>query len=119
MVPKPPRHPKTLPSTKNRFPTPCSIQPLVRRFFYISKSDVNLMEHQIIYAYMFSDDEGNRVTQFPSIGPNGYVNLFINGILQEGNGYSVNVNALTIKGIGGTIYAGTPIIIEVVKFFIS
>ena len=67
-------------------------------------------------ANLFTDDNGNAVTQFEIFNPNGYVNLYINGVVQEGGIYTVTPNALIFEPVGGTIFAGTPIIIESLGF---
>jgi len=46
---------------------------------------------------------------------NAYYNLFINGVLQEGDSYTVSVTELTFNTVTGAISAGTPIIIEAVE----
>jgi len=56
------------------------------------------------------------VALFEGIGSNGYTNLFINGILQEGSLYRINEQLLTLFLNGDTILARTPIIIENVAF---
>ncbi|MGG1401650.1 DUF4183 domain-containing protein [Bacillus salipaludis] len=92
------------------------IKPTIKRFFYVLKQDLDLSIYQTIFAHNFIDDHGNHISNFPNIGENGYINLFINGLMQEGDVYSLNVHSLCIKNIGGRIFSGTPIIIECVEF---
>jgi hypothetical protein len=93
-----------------------TIIPSVDRFFYIPVSDLVLSVPTTIPANLFTDDDGNSVTLFPSVATNGYNSLFINGILQEGSTYSVNPNALIFYPQGNMIYAGSPIILNIIQF---
>jgi hypothetical protein len=94
-----------------------SIIPTVNRFYYIPSSDLILSALVAIPANLFTDDAGNSITVFPSLGSNSYTNLFINGILQEGSAYSITPIALNFNPQDGIIYAGTPIILEILQFF--
>ncbi|UUZ90337.1 DUF4183 domain-containing protein [Paenibacillus sp. P25] len=58
---------------------------------------------------------GWRQPFFEGLGPDAFNNLYINGILQESGSYGVSDSALTFSPAGGTIYAGTPIILETVR----
>jgi hypothetical protein len=93
-----------------------TIIPSVNRYFYIPSSDLDLSAPVAIPANLFTDDAGNLIAAFPSLGTNSYNNLYINGILQEGNAYSVNQIALTFNPQGNIIYAGSPIILEIMQF---
>ncbi|WP_425341294.1 DUF4183 domain-containing protein [Brevibacillus borstelensis] len=73
----------------------------------------------MISASQFVNDDGSTVVHFPVLQKNSYLNLFINGIIQEGKSYVVEPNALTINAQGGAIYARTPITIEVVRFTVE
>ncbi|MEZ2661219.1 DUF4183 domain-containing protein [Aneurinibacillus aneurinilyticus] len=66
-------------------------------------------------ATEFTDDSGVPASEFTNFGQSSYSNLYINGILQEGSVYSVNPIALAINPNGSTIFAGEPIILEIVK----
>lgn len=67
-------------------------------------------------ANLFTDDAGNLINAFSGLGTNSYNNLFINGMLQEGNAYSVTPHTLTLLADGSTIYEGTPITLETLQF---
>jgi hypothetical protein len=97
--------------------TDVTIIPSVNRYFYIPSSDLVLSAPVAIPANLFTDDTGNSITVFPSISTNSYNNLFINGILQEGNAYNVNPIALNFNPQDNIIYAGSPIILEILQFF--
>lgn len=92
------------------------IRPRVNRYFFVAPQDMDLSNGIHISSNQFIDDSGETVNAFSDIGKEGYVNLFINGVLQEGGMYRVKPNALTIAAAGQNITAGTPIIIESVGF---
>jgi hypothetical protein len=94
-----------------------TIIPSVNRYFFIPSSDLVLSAPVAIPAILFTDDDGNLITVFPSLSINSYNNLFINGILQEGNAYNVNPIALNFNPQDNIIYAGSPIILEIMQFF--
>lgn len=93
-----------------------TIIPTVNRYYFIASSDLTLSTSVTIPANLFTGDAGNLITTFSGIGPNSYNNLFINGILQVGNVYSVNPTTLTLNPDGNTIYTGTPITLETIQF---
>ncbi|MNC15037.1 Collagen triple helix repeat protein [compost metagenome] len=93
-----------------------TIIPTVNSFFYIPLSDLVLTEPVSISANLFSDDEGNLINSFPNTGVNSCSSLFINGILQEVSIYSNNPSALNFSPQGNTIYAGSPIILNIMQF---
>lgn len=70
----------------------------------------------IIPVNEFTNDEGSFITKFTDYGQNSYSNLYINGILQESSIYSLNESALTINLNNQTLYSGTPVILEIVRF---
>ncbi|WP_051128192.1 DUF4183 domain-containing protein [Paenibacillus sp. HW567] len=76
-----------------------------------------MTESAAIPANQFTDDNGNPVVSFPVLDVNGYNDLYINGMLQEGNTYSVGATALNFSPGGGVIYSGTPIILQFLQFF--
>jgi hypothetical protein len=93
-----------------------SIIPTVNRYFYIPASNINLTTGATIPSKLFYKDNGNPTTEFIIFSPNGYVNLYINGVMQNGGLYSLNANSLIINPTAGTIRAGTSIIIESLGF---
>ncbi|MFJ5764031.1 DUF4183 domain-containing protein [Lysinibacillus sp. NPDC093210] len=94
-----------------------TIIPKVHRYFYLATSDIQLTNGATLVANLFSDDNGVNVTEFSTVHPNGYVNLFINAVMQEGGIYSVTPTSLFIQADNSIIYRGTPIIIESIGFF--
>ncbi|ACA38696.1 DUF4183 domain-containing protein [Lysinibacillus sphaericus] len=93
-----------------------TIIPTINRYFYIVTEDIDLTNGANIPANLFTDDNGSPVTEFKLFSPNGYVNLYINAVMQEGVAYKVIPNSLIINPFNGTIFAGTPIIIESLGF---
>ncbi|MFL0197971.1 DUF4183 domain-containing protein [Clostridium sp. WILCCON 0269] len=69
-----------------------------------------------ISANLFKNDSGDFTNLFLGLGPNSYNNLFINGILQIDEVYSVSLNTLTLNTESTTIYKGTPITLEIIQF---
>lgn len=78
--------------------------------------DIDLTNGATLPANLFTDDNGDPVTEFKLFNPNGYVNLYINAVMQEGGAYEVTPDSLTLKPFNATIFAGTPIIIETLGF---
>ena len=93
-----------------------TIIPTINRYFYIPRSTIDLRNGATIQATLFYDDNENQVEEFKLFSPNGYLNLHINGVIQEGGFYQVNSNTLTINPAAGVIFAGTPIIVESLGF---
>lgn len=95
---------------------PNVIIPTINRYVYIATANINLVNGVTIPANLFTDDQGNPVTEFKIFNPNGYVNLYINALMQEGGIYAVSPNSLTFSPTIGTIFARTPIVIESLGF---
>jgi len=62
----------------------------------------------------FLDDSGTAATAFPVV-TNGYYNLYINGVLQEGDAYTVSATEVTFNTVTASLSAGTPIVLEAVE----
>lgn len=86
-----------------------NIIPTVNRSFNIVTSDIDLTNGATLSASQFWKDNGDQATEFIIFNPNGYVNLYINAVMQEGGIY-------TLSPSNSTIYSGTPIIIESIGF---
>lgn len=93
-----------------------TIIPTVNRYFFIATSDIHLTNGVTLLASQFWDDDGNLATEFKIFNPNGYVNLYINAVMQEGGIYTIIPTSLTLSPDKSTIYKGTPIIIESLGF---
>ncbi|MGE7093299.1 DUF4183 domain-containing protein [Lysinibacillus sp. NPDC048646] len=97
-------------------PAEGGIIPTINRYFYILGEDIDLTNGVTIPANLFFGDDGNQVTAFMIFSPNGYVNLYINAVMQEGGIYTVTTDSLTLNPYATTIFAGTPIIVESLGF---
>lgn len=67
-----------------------------------------------IPAASFSDDNGDAITDLPSPPTDGYYNVYVNGVLQEG-GLSTLTTASLVLATTQTV-AGTPVVLEVADF---
>lgn len=96
--------------------TEISIIPTVKRYFHVLEANINLTNGATIPANLFYNDDGSPTIEFMNFNPNGYANLYINALMQEGGMYKVSTNTLTISPVNGIIYARTPIIVELLTF---
>ncbi|MFJ5768678.1 DUF4183 domain-containing protein [Psychrobacillus sp. NPDC093180] len=83
------------------------------RFFNVLAAPLVVTDGTTIPATAFLDDSGTAATAFPVI-TNGYYNLYVNGVLQEGNAYTISATELTFNDVDGLITAGTPLVLEAV-----
>lgn len=86
------------------------------RFFNLLAAPLVVADGTIMAATTFLPDSGDDAVNFPVV-TNGYYNLYINGVLQEGDSYTFTATELTFNTVTGTIFAGTPMIVEAVEFF--
>ena len=77
---------------------------------------MNLSEGIVILSHQFVDDSGEPINKFSNFGKEGYFNLHVNGVLQEGKMYHINRNAVKFMATKQTIASATPIILELVGF---
>ncbi|MFC5701345.1 DUF4183 domain-containing protein [Cohnella faecalis] len=84
------------------------------RFFNVLAAPLAITDGTTVAATTFTTDAGAAATAFPVVS-NGYYNLYINGVLQEGDAYTVSATELTFNGVTGTLSAGTPLIVEAVE----
>ena len=96
-----------------------SFVPTASRYFYFPSTNLDLSSTVTIPAGDFSDDNENTITEFNGLRTNSFNNLFINGIMQPGIAYSLSNTSLIIPASSGTIFAGTPIIIEIIEINIQ
>jgi hypothetical protein len=92
-----------------------AITPDIFRYLFIPASDIDLTVPVVVPVTDFTDDSGTPATIFAGLASDSYQNLYINGILQMRGIYQVTPLALQLNPIGGTIYEGTPIILENVR----
>ncbi|MEA0565349.1 MULTISPECIES: DUF4183 domain-containing protein [Lysinibacillus] len=93
-----------------------AIIPTIHRYFYIVTADLDLTNGATLPATLFWNDNADPITEFTIFSPNGYINLYINAVMQEGGIYTVTPASLTIDPYNATLYRGTPIIIESLGF---
>ena len=93
-----------------------SVRPIVQRYFYLPAEDITLTEELVIPANRFVDDYGEPAEAFPDHRQEGYFNLYVNGLLQEGQLFLVAPHSVSVAPTGQKILAGTPIILESVGF---
>lgn len=91
------------------------IIPTVNRYFYFPDTDLNLSDSVTIPVGEFVNDDGRSVSEFAGIGLTSIYNLYINGILQPGNSYDVSKVMVFFPSQGGVLFAGTPIIVEIIQ----
>ena len=84
------------------------------RFFNVLAAPLAVVDGTTVAATTFLDDSGTAATAFPEV-TNGYYNLYINGVLQEGDSYTITATELTFNGVTGSISAGTPLVVEAVE----
>lgn len=92
------------------------VLPMLERYFYTTAAPVPLDPPLVINAGQFTDNSGVPVTSIMDVTPSGYSRLYINGIVQEAAIYSVTSTALTISSPGDLLQAGTPVLLEVLRF---
>ncbi|CAM4440022.1 DUF4183 domain-containing protein [Paenibacillus xylanexedens] len=90
------------------------IIPTANRYFYFPDTDLDLSASVVIPATEFTNDDGDSITEFAGVGLTSFNNLYINGIVQPGNSYSVSAESLFFSSQNGVIFAGTPITIEII-----
>ncbi|SFJ24024.1 protein of unknown function [Paenibacillus sp. UNC496MF] len=90
--------------------------PDIRRYFYAAPAEIGFAEAVAFPAADFVNDAGEPVSSFADFGQSGYYNLYLNGVVQQGQAYHAAPEGLTIYETGQTVAAGTPIILETVGF---
>ncbi|MHA7583239.1 DUF4183 domain-containing protein [Paenibacillus vandeheii] len=95
------------------------IIPTVNRYFYFPDTDLSLSDSVTIPAVEFVNDEGGSVSEFAGIGLTSFNNLYINGIVQPGNSYDVSADMLFFPPQSGVLFAGTPIIVEIIRLTVN
>ncbi|QDQ02286.1 DUF4183 domain-containing protein [Lysinibacillus fusiformis] len=84
------------------------------RFFHILPTTLTVADGTTIPVASFLDDSGVAAAAFPIV-TNGYYNFYVNGVLQEGDSYTISATELTFNTVTGTISAGTPLVVEAVE----
>ena len=68
----------------------------------------------IIPANSFVDDNGDPVAALPALPTDGYINVYVNGVLQEAGLSVLSTTELSLST--NTIPAGVPVILEIADF---
>lgn len=84
------------------------------KFFNVLAATLDVVDGTTVDATDFLDDTGAAATAFPVV-TNGYYNFYINGVLQEGDSYTVSATELKFNTVTGTIQAGTPLVVQAVE----
>lgn len=84
------------------------------RFFNVLAAPLVVVDGTTVAATAFLNDSGIASTAFPVV-TNGYYNFYINGVLQQGDSYTISATELTLNTVTGNISAGTPLVIEAVE----
>ncbi|WP_372631681.1 DUF4183 domain-containing protein [Cohnella sp.] len=95
---------------------PVSVFPAVTRHFHVLPADLDFRVEVAIPATAFVNDDGAPSTELPIAGEQGYYNLYVNGVMQQGKLYRVAPDAVSIAATGQTLKAGTAIVLETVRF---
>lgn len=95
----------------------------IRVYFILTSNSPKLLNpvaHLVVVdgitvaATTFLDDSGTAATAFPVV-TNGYYNFYLNGVLQEGDSYTISATELTLNTVTGSISAETSLVIEAVE----
>ncbi|MNI11580.1 hypothetical protein D3C73_647290 [compost metagenome] len=65
-------------------------------------------------AASFVDDNGAAITTLPATPTDGYINVYVNGLLQEGGLSTLSTTDLVLSTIAAP--AGVPVVLEVSNF---
>lgn len=96
------------------------VRPIIRRYFFVAPADIILTEQAfVIHCEQFVNDYGAAVKKFRDFGRSGYINLYVNGVMQGSSFFQVNSQSLMLAPTGQTIHQGTPIIIESIGFYLA
>lgn len=95
------------------------VRPIVNRYFLIASNDLDLKEGLLIPSSLFINDQGEPCASFVLYGKEGYCNLYVNGVLQEGDFYQIRPSELQLASTDQLILSGSPIIIESIGFMLE
>lgn len=96
--------------------TTVTTEPDVKRYFYNLNTDDVDEGVLTIPAGSFVDDQDNPVGTITEITPgNGFYLLFINGVLQQSDLYTVSSTEVVVQD-ASTIEPGSPIVLVVTNF---
>lgn len=90
-----------------------TVDPAVTRFNAFITAGMITTDTTILAA-SFLDDNGDPIVALPAPPTDGYYNVFVNGVLQEG-GLSTLTTASLVLATTAAV-AGTPVVLEVADF---
>lgn len=104
--------------------TATEVNPTVEKFFFVTTGDTASGAPLTITADDFVGDDGTVGVTLPALtADNSYFNLYINGVLQQqdnsaytAGGTGVGQLVFTNPVVGGTIFTGTPVVLQVTNF---
>ncbi|MCD1261494.1 DUF4183 domain-containing protein [Paenibacillus athensensis] len=91
-----------------------TVSPAVTRFVAVIDAGMIGATDTTIPAASFVDDDGNAITDLPAPPTDGYYNVYVNGMLQEGGLSALTTAELTLATIA--IPEGAPVVLEVADF---
>ncbi|TYP69790.1 DUF4183 domain-containing protein [Paenibacillus methanolicus] len=91
-----------------------SVLPAVFRFVATVTAPMIAGGVTTIPAAGFVNDNGDAITDLPAPPVNGYLNVYVNGMMQEANLSSLTTASLVINTID--IPVGAPVVLEVADF---
>ncbi|MDG4656645.1 DUF4183 domain-containing protein [Ectobacillus antri] len=92
--------------------TTTTVTPVASRYVAIVDAGMVTTGETNISVASFEDDAGNPATVLPVPGTNVFVNVYVNGVLQQG---SLTVLTTTNVRIGAEVLSGVPVVIESVQ----
>lgn len=90
-----------------------TVDPAVTRFNAFLTSGM-ITTNTTIPAASFLDDNGEVITDLPAPPTDGYYNVYVNGVLQEGGLSTLTTASLVLATTDAAV--GTPVVLEVSDF---
>lgn len=92
-----------------------TVDPAVTRYNAVLTGGMITATETTIPATSFFDDNGDPVAAtLPTVPTNGYINVYVNGVLQEAGLSTLTTASLVLDTISALV--GTPVVLEVVDF---
>lgn len=91
-----------------------TVDPTISRFNALVTLGMIGVGTTTIPATSFFDDDHNAITDLPAIPSDGYVNVYVNGVLQEGSLSTITTTEVVIDT--DQILAGQSVVLEYVDF---
>ncbi|THF77278.1 DUF4183 domain-containing protein [Cohnella fermenti] len=88
-----------------------TVSPNVTRFNATIAGGMIAGGNTTIPAASFLDDDGGTVTDLPAQPTDGYINVYVNGVLQEGGLSTLSTTQLVLSTVD--IEEGTPVVLQV------